>query len=359
MYYDSESPLALRVTDTGTKTFLLYVSHRGRPLKRKIGNFPQMTIEVARDLARQLLSELQTQQVQQSNKVEGAPTVGDLFNRYFNGYASTKRTAEKIKYCFERYLVTRIAAVPACDLTPSDVEKLHAELTREHGPTQANRVIQQLRAIYSYAEKNWLYEGRNPTKAVKLNRENARKRFVEEDELPRLLKAIDQYATPKTRDFFKLCLFTGQRFGNVCRMRWEDINLERSIWIIPASQFKNGEEHQVPLTSAAIEILRERIDKSKNGWVFPSRRGSGHLRSPYRYWYLILEMTGLSDLRIHDLRRTLATYQTDGNTPLRVVGDTLGHRSLSATQIYARTPRRKVHDSMEAAVQKMQTAVHG
>jgi len=352
MHYDSESPLALRVTDTGTKTFMVYVSHRGRPFKKKIGNYPQMTIEEARILATQLLAELQSSGTDQSES--GGLTVGDLFNRYFQGYASKCKTAGDIEYGFNRYLRKRIAAVPASELTPKDVEKLHQELTQDHGPTQANRVIQQLRAIYSYAEKNWLYEGRNPTKAVKLNRENARKRFVEEDELPRLLKAIDQYATPKTRDFFKLCLFTGQRFGNVCKMRWENINLERGVWLIPEREFKNGEQHQVPLTSAAIEILRERIDKTKNGWVFPSRRGTGHLRSPYRYWYLILEKTGLTDLRIHDLRRTMATYQTAGGSTLRVVGDMLGHRSLTATEIYARAPRKTVKDSAEAAVNAMQ-----
>ena len=67
-------------------------------------------------------------------------------------------------------------------------------------------------------------------------------------------------------------------------------------------------------------------------------------------WKTLLKNADLRDVRLHDLRRTLGSYQTIGGTSLTIVGKTLGHKSHDATQIYAKLNLDPVRDSMEKAV---------
>jgi integrase len=93
-----------------------------------------------------------------------------------------------------------------------------------------------------------------------------------------------------------------------------------------------------------------------NEWVFPSTRGSGrHLTDFKRGWKALLERAGLADrdVRQHDLRRTLGSYQAAGGTSLGIIGKSLGHKSLAATAIYAQLDLDPVRQSVLSATRTM------
>jgi hypothetical protein len=71
----------------------------------------------------------------------------------------------------------------------------------------------------------------------------------------------------------KLLMLTGQRLAEVGGMRWEELDLEQKLWTLPAERVKNGQRHEVPLSDAAIAVLRAapRI-KTTRGYVFATRR---------------------------------------------------------------------------------------
>ena len=111
---------------------------------------------------------------------------------------------------------------------------------------------------------------------------------------------------------------------------------------------------QVPMTNQLRELFKK-INHSKNSdWVLPSVRSkSGHLEDPKRPWHELLRRAGIENLRLHDLRRTMGSYQAISGASLHIIGKSLGHKSASATQVYARLSADPIRESMQKATDKM------
>ena len=234
----------------------------------------------------------------------------------------------------------------------TDVQKRHAEIGRKH-PAAANRAVQTLRAMFNRASYWGYFEGANPAGRIDRFREHSRKRFLHPDEMARFIDALAG-SPPAFQDFLLLCLFTGARRGNIQMMRWRDLELDRGVWQIPHT--KNGEPHAVPLVREAVGLLRHRRRSIKGDWVFPSNGRSGHYEEPKRAWNSLLDRAGIEDLHIHDLRRTLGSWQAAEGASLSVIGETLGHKSPHSTAIYARLSLDPVRASLEAVIPKMLAA---
>lgn len=172
------------------------------------------------------------------------------------------------------------------------------------------------------------------------------------EEVQQLLFAIDSLRYETTRDFLLMCLLTAARRSNVAAMNWEDISLERKTWQIPLT--KNGSSQYVPLTDEAIKILTRRKDEARSSWVFPSDRSqTGHLMKPEEAWRMVIDRSGLLDIRINDLRRTLASWQAMTGANISVIAATLNDKDLKSTQVYARLQIEPGREAMETATTAM------
>ena len=349
--------LGLAVSPGGRKTFILYRKIQGRPERITIGRFPDLTVEQARGLAHELNAAIARGEnpAAQRRAVGRQTTVGELFEQYLERHLKvhTKRwrDAEAI---FKLYLApwrTR----PAIDIRPSDVAALHARLGQERGHYTANRAIELLRAAFNKAAR-WGWDGSNPARGISKFKEHSRERFLRADELPAFFEALAQEPNATARDFLLICLLTGARSGNVKTMRWDQVSLERATWGIPAT--KSGDPHTVVLAPTAIALLEERQKTATGPWVFPGPGRTHHLVNPKGAWGRILASAGLQDLRLHDLRRTLGSWQAGTGASLPIIGKTLGHRSLSATQVYARLDLEPVRAAVNAATAAMLEAAN-
>lgn len=231
----------------------------------------------------------------------------------------------------------------------SEVVALHARLGEERGRTTANRAIQLLRAVFNHATISLGLEISNPGSRIEMFREQPRERFLSGDELPEFFEALEAEPDESFRDFFAICLWTGARRGNVQSMRWADLDLAKGTWTIPAEQFKTRRSIAVVLCPQALEILRRRRKLLGDDWVFPSHGRCGHLIEPKAAWDRIRRRAGLPGLRIHDLRRTLGSWQAALGASLPIIGKSLGHTQAQTTMIYARLDLSAVRESVNAA----------
>jgi integrase len=174
--------------------------------------------------------------------------------------------------------------------------------------------------------------------------------------LPRFFQSLAEESNETIRDFLLVALLTGARRSNVQEMRWKEINWQRATWTIPAEQAKADEELNVVLTPIVMRILETRHASSKSEFAFPGKGKSHHLVEPKTAWKRILKRAGLSDLRLHDLRRTLGSWQAATGASLPIIGKSLGHSSIEATKVYARLNLDPVRESVERATQAMLTA---
>ena len=362
--YDTKTPgLALMVTDNGAKGFYLYRKVNGRPQRVRLGGFPGISIEQARRLAAattaQIASGVDPMEQKRLARTAGM-TVGGLWDWFLTNHAKPRKRSwrdDEVRY--NKHIKPALEHRPIAKLARADVAALHRKLAKDHAVATANRVVALISAMFNKA-RTLGFEGGNPCEGVERFTETSRDRFLGADELPRFLTALDDEQTPKMwQDYFRLLLLTGARSGNVKAMKWDELDLSGSTWRIPDEKAKAGQAILVHLPVDAVVILKERLGhrEANNPWVFPSIGKSGHIEEPRKPWENILKRAKLTGVRMHDLRRTLGSWQAATGASLHVIGKSLGHRNVATTAIYARLNIDPVRVSVNKATDAMKAAV--
>ncbi len=404
-YYDETVPkLALRVTATGTKTFYIVKRVGAEMSWLKLGVFTDMTVENARKEAETKLGLYATGDnpaaVKRAAKDE--QTLDEYFKHFIvnkrkkNGALLSAKTKGEYKAQFAKYLAP-IAKKKISKVSVADVKPLVRAIGKTH-PVMANRVRALISSIYGLASEDGLVTS-NPAIGVTKYGETVRDRFLHADELPRFFAAVGQESNSTIRDYFLLSLLTGARRANVLAMRWNQIRLDEGIWRIPTT--KNGTPQNVTLSPEATAILKARKETADGAFVFPGGGISEHLVEPKKGWQRIFdrdeltqlttriegagkafpvvegealtdalerarkaakrfkldtEGTRLEALRIHDLRRTLGSWQAKQGASLAIIGKSLNHKTQQATAIYARLDLDPVRASVNQATAAMMEA---
>ena len=360
-YWDlKQIGLQIRVTAAGAKTY--YVKRRikgGQPERILIGRCDAMTIEQARDKAALISSDIAVgknpAEVKRARRAE--MTLGELFDEYITRHceAKGKKTTPALKENFRRYL-GHWHNRKLSSITKTEVGKHHSKLGKDIGAHTANRTLELLRAVFNKGIYWELFAGVNPAVGIEKFTLQSRDRFIYSDELPRFFQAVGEEPNAAMRDYFLLSLLTGARQANVLAMRWQDVSFARAEWRI--EETKNGDPQTVTLSAEALEILKNRKPLEPAEWVFPSQHGSasGHIQNPKKAWKNLLERADLSNLRLHDLRRTLGSWQAKSGASLAIIGKSLNHKNAATTAIYARLDLDPVRDSVNTATSAIMAA---
>ena len=360
IYYDSGSTdgLMLIVTYGGTKTYYHYMFFNKRPVRTKIGRSSQIKLAVARARAH-TMAENATKGIDPGEKRR--ENLHDITFKQF--YETIYRPEYSIVYKKPRSVVNddSIFAHHLKDfhnrmmlgIKPVEIAKLHNNTKQTHSPYTANRVLSLIKHIYVIAAKHGYMNGHaNPAADITKFKEQTRDRFLQSDELQRLFAALETEQNEVFKNYILISLYSGQRRSSILSLRWSQVDLVNGFIYLPDT--KNGEPMQVPMTNQLRELFKK-INHSKNSdWVLPSVRSkSGHLEDPKRPWHELLRRAGIENLRLHDLRRTMGSYQAISGASLHIIGKSLGHKSASATQVYARLSADPIRESMQKATDKM------
>jgi len=244
-----------------------------------------------------------------------------------------KRTWDRDEKEYNRLIRPVLHHIPLTNVTRADIEKLVANVLGNHGKGPARKARSLLSAMFERAsEHDWV--PKNPVKGTYRPDFEPRQRYVKPDEIGGLLTAIDQMESELARDFFLMCLWTGARRSNVASMRWEEIDFTHAVWIIPGAKHKSKKSQTVPLSVPAMEILKQRFDRRMNEWVFPGRGKAGHYSDPKDAWNRVKELSGIQNIRIHDLRRSLGAWQNRAGDNIKLISSTLGHSNIAVTSTF-------------------------
>ncbi len=215
---------------------------------------------------------------------------------------------------------------------PGDIERYVARRIPDVQPATINRHLAFLKRVYSVAIADGKAE-QNPVKAVKLLKENnARTRFLSEDEQSKLFEELQ----PDEQPLVLVALHTGLRRGEQFTLRWEYVDLARRILTVPRS--KSGELRRVPLNDEVLELLRGLPSRLKSPWVFPSTTGETPMDAQNFYnrvFVPALERAGIEDFHWHDLRHTFGSRLAMAGVDLRTLQEVMGHKTLAMTLRYA------------------------
>ena len=351
VYDETQVGLCIRVTPAGAKAFYCIRKVEGKVEWVRIGDAATVSIETARNTTAKIINDIAagTNPAEQKRIKKAEMTFADLFAEWVRDCkAKGKKSLGNDERNYRLHL-QGIAKKKLSDIQRTHIRALHRKISTGAGIYQANRVLALTRAVFNFGIKALDIPGlTNPAAGLKMNREESRDRRLHPDEMPRFFEALATEPNRDMRDYFMLSLLTGARRSNVLAMTWTEINLDRGTWTIPGSKAKAKDNITVPLTSAAIEVLQARREASgAQGWVFPGAGKTGHLVEPKKGWQRLLQRAGIEDLRLHDLRRSLASFQIDAGVSLAVIGKGLGHHSQQTTAVYARLAQDPVADAWQ------------
>ncbi|SLN77385.1 tyrosine-type recombinase/integrase [Oceanibacterium hippocampi] len=348
---DATTPgFGIRVTATGVRSFILtYRTKTGRQSRATIGRFgpaPLLSVAAARREARDMLAAIRggadpvvdarkarDEATQKRAEERGAKTVADLCDDYVENHLPDKRpaSAEDDRRMIRDHIKPHLGNMKARDIRKDDINRLLRKIRDDGKPVRANRVRSLLSTIFNREVGESV--DHNPVKGAIKNREEGRKRYVTREELPRLLAAIAAHRNKTAGAILRLLLYTGARKGETCAAKWSDFDLDAGLWIKPGSTTKQKTEHRANLPPGAVAMLRGLPRVSE--YVFPSPRRPGQpFRELKKPWAEICEAAEIEDLRIHDLRHTVASLLADAGYGLGDIGAILGHASQATTERY-------------------------
>jgi integrase len=363
-YYDTKTAgLQLRVTPAGVKTFSMYRRTKGggTPERVTLGRFPTMTVEQARKAAATVNAEIEgganPAEVKRVFKEE--QTLAEFFEEYGTRHGVKKLAWAADQQRFRDYLQKPLGNRKLSAITRADIARIIS------GAQKAGRAVATVRNIRALASGlfskaiEWGYLEANPASGVRVaGVKVSRDRFLQPDELPRFFAALAEEPSVAMRDFILLALLTGARRANVLTMHWREIDLSAGNWRLPVT--KNGTPQTVTLCPEAVEILTARQESTAGGFVFPGIGATGHMVEPQKGVERIMERAGIpygrnaaNGVTLHDLRRTLGSWQARTGASMAIIGKSLNHKSQQATAIYARLDLDPVRAAVNTATAAM------
>lgn len=209
------------------------------------------------------------------------------------------------------------------------VERLiQAGLREKASNATVNRRTQLIRAILRKAALDWEWIDKAPRFRM-LKEPKGRVRYLTREEAVRLLAELPEHL----RAMARFSLATGLRQGNVKRLKWSRVDLERRrAWVV-AEEAKAGKAIAVPLNDEAMRVLEEQRG-SHLEYVF-TYQGEPITQVGTKAWRGALQRAGIKDFRWHDLRHTWASWHAQTGTPMNVLQELGGWRDAEMVQRYA------------------------
>jgi integrase len=320
VFDDRVSGLSLLVTPKGTKTFYLYKRlSKGAPKQIKIGRYPDLSIDLARKKAQELLGQMA--QGLDPVKVERAAThqflkLGEVYDDYVISRRpqlkeNTLRDYAKVK----RYIQPWLNEYYTC-VVKTTVADIYANLLDKHGVAQSALAMRCLRAVGNFASQKYdnfdgqpvfpsnpfsRFMGQRTVQQVK-----PRTGKIAEHELSTFVRAVLDLDSETARDYYLLLLLTGMRKNEAASLRWSDIQF--SAKTLTAKDTKNGSDHTLPLTHYVFDLLATRRKADPLGeFVFPAPSTTGFITDLRKQQAKIEAALGRK-FQLHDLRRSYATH---------------------------------------------------
>lgn len=346
-YEEGGEGFGVRVTAKGVRSFVLdYRTRVGRNRRCTIGRCKDWSVSAARDRAEDISRRARKGEdpIQEDYDERKAPTVADLAGRYIEEHLPAKRPSSQRddKAMIAAYVLPALKNLKVTEVDYSRVSKLHRDITKDGKPYRANRVLALLSKMFALAIR-WKMGTENPCKGVPRNYEEPRERYLEPDEIERLMKALVEHPDGQAANAIMLALLTGARKSEVVHAPWDQFDLNKGIWAKPSAHTKQKRLHRTPLNRMALELLRAIKEDAPAGaeYVFPGKIKGKPRNSVEGAWCKIRRAAGLwyaapeKRVRFHDFRHSYASLLVSDGVSLPVIGRLLGHTQAQTTMRYA------------------------
>lgn len=275
------------------------------------------------------------------HKVRMVPKLDDVWRRFLE-WAKVNKAKSWVTddFFYRKHLAPRFGAKSMDSISSFDVERLRAEMKKQTTPqgktgysdATIRHVLVLLGHLYKKAREWKLYSGENPMASVKKPKlDNKVTEFLSADEMERLLKVLAEWPSRDVASFVLVGLFTGLRKSEICKLRWEHVDLERKTLLIVDP--KGKETATIPISDQAVAVIKEIPVTSE--FVLPGP--NGEMKRTFRDpWYRIRQAAGLpANIRFHGMRHNFASWLVSSGIDLYTVSKLLNHKDVKTSTRYA------------------------
>ena len=291
---------------------------------------------------------------------ESRMTLGEWMDKWLDEYmifAIRESTLDSYRNITKNHVKKHIGHKPLSSLTTADIQRFYNKIKKEgrmkpkrDGSYElADSMVRKIHMMLHEALDTAVRErliAKNPTNGTTIPKTNyPEKQILGDEQLETFLEEIkkEEYWC----DFFYVEVMVGLRRGEICGLKWSDIDfsanklrVERSVGIKKGGGISIGETktntgiRTIIMPPSVSDVLQRRKQKAISVWVFPSFLNPEqpiHPEAAYRKLKVILKHAGLPMIRFHDLRHTFATHAMKGGVDAKTLSGILGHTNASFT----------------------------
>ena len=254
-------------------------------------------------------------------RIQTRTKFADMAELYFKNHSMiNKRSARSDRYVMD-YYKRAFGERYLDEITPLLIEQLRIQRRSEVSASTINRAHQVLKNLFTKAIEWGKFYGENPARKVKLLRvDNRRLRFLNTDEVHRLLSTAD----PRIKPVIIAALHTGMRRGELTSLAWKNVDMDTgTIYVLNT---KSGKPRELPMDSTLRELFKS-LPKTGDG-VFDC----SNLRKLYD---AAIRQAKLEDVNFHTLRHTFASHLAMAGVDIKTIQELLGHQTFEMTLRYA------------------------
>lgn len=363
-----------------TKSYRAFMSHVGhiRKRKNKSGRTRyQMIVEVWKDgkkyyKAETFDSEIEAKRWGSKMRYEieqGMVTKESLKNRklsdalkkYISEVLPQKpRNARNVEQHLKRW-DKELGHLLINEISPSIIADCRDRLLKEathqsklRSPATVVRYLSSLSAVFETVIKEWHWIEKNPVRLIrKPSVDNARTRFLSEDECKRLMASCKESRNPYLYPIVVLALTTGMRRGEILGLRWGDVDFEKRLIIL--TKTKNDSARYVRVISSSYQILKGLFESeptiNPSFHIFPSLNLNRYL-DIRTAWLFALKRADITNFTFHSLRHSCASFLAMTGASQRDIAEILGHKDLRMTYRYSHLSQDHLAEKLEKASEK-------
>jgi integrase len=349
--------LKVRVTDKGSKSFILWRRFGGapNPAARALGTVGVMTLAEARDKARSWLELIKRGEDPRGDATAGDNTFGAVVEEYLQRHVAGQRKAADVEREIRKELLPRWRNKALSTITRKDVTRLVDEIKDRGALYQAHNVLGHAKTFFNWAIERGIYGVEtSPCDRIKPSRligpKSPRQRVLSDIEIAAFWRATKRMGYP-IGPLFQMLLLTGQRKSEVAEAQWREFDLRNGLWTVPPERFKSDATHVVPLSGDVMALLKT-LPRWKGDFLFSSTGGkkpvNGFSKAKQQLdRRMLLTLKALARKRgdnprnivlppfvLHDLRRTMRTRLSSLRVVDEVAEMVIGHGRKGIQRVY-------------------------
>jgi integrase len=328
-YHDKgQTKLNLRVSSTGSKTY--YVSKKdktGRLKNVRIGAVSEWTVEAARNMASDILSEI-NKGVDPNEEKRKAKTRSQTLQQLLDLYIDNHDLKPVTKADYQRKMKWGFSdwfKLPASSLTETMIISRHKKLTKR-GKTATNGAFRPLRAVLNYSQAIGAIAN-NPTAILSTARlwhkSNRRNDLIQSHQLQEWIEAVETITPVMHKVAFLTMLYMGFRITETYSLEWKNVDLKNNL--ILQEDTKNGTDHELPIPTALLSTIEELKEVTGGGkYLFPAKNREGFAGYPKKPLEQINSKISFH-FNPHMTRHTFTTISEAVGTPKTMIDRLTNH----------------------------------